>query len=256
MRRKLELKDETIVSTFCSEAGFDSFYHYFPLMFAISESGANLEIDPDFNIWADKDELYVGGDALFEDELVRKLWVSQTKAPMGWRTELYDVNFVYDLDVTLKIKNFRKNVNKFIRANSELIYVKPLQFATPLHVVEDWYRKSHREKVTDFGYTMWLTENYDKFESLHPRIVCIGAKAVAFSLWGELSEGLGIHLICKDLGYAYLQDYTRFMTYSEMLEKGFKLVNDGGDCNEYGIRVYKLKLRPKFIIPIWSWIRG
>jgi len=225
-------------------------------MFAISESGANLEIDPNLNIWAGKDELYIEGDALFEDEQVRKLWISQTKAPMGWRTELYDVNFVYDLETTLKIKNFRKNVNKFIRDHPHIEYTRTSdEYQGVYKVVKRWYEKSHREEFTDFGYTMWLVSNFATFEGLRGRIILDEGEPIAFSLWGELNEGLGIHLICKDVGYPYLQDYTRYMTYSEMLEKGFRLVNDGSDAGEHGINVFKHKLRPKFILPAYSWVR-
>jgi len=257
VRRKLQIRDEKVITMFCRQEGLDSFYHYFPLMYAISESGANLKIDENFDVWAGEKELYIEGEAVIEKpNEVKKVWVSLMKAPYGWRTELYDVNYVYDLAVTLQIKNLRKNVNKFIRNHKELSYARPPNPETALDIVGEWYKKSDRQKFTDFGYTMWLTRNHDAFKSLHPRLVCEGATPVAFSLWGELSENLAIHLICKDVGWPYLNDYVRYMTYSEMRDKDFELCNDGGDAGEHGIRVYKTKLRPKFIIPVYSWVRS
>ena len=118
-----------------------------------------------------------------------------------------------------------------------------------------WYEISEREQFTDFGYTEWLTHNFHEFvPDLKPRVVTVEDVPVAFSLWGTIRPGLGIHLICKDIGWPYLQDYIRYRTYLEMKEAGIKLVNDGSDCGEAGIRAYKSKLRPRFIIPIYSWI--
>lgn len=254
--RKLRIEDEKTISEFCRGESLESFYHYFPLMYAISESTHQLKIDRQNNIWADEGELYIEGVAILEPQRVKKIWVTLQKAPWGWKSELYDVNFVYDLEKTLKIRNFRKNVKKFIRDNKNLSYSEPVSPEICWEVVKAWYEKSNRKTFTDFGYTKWLTENYHLFENLHPRIVCSGEKPLAFSLWGELTEELAIHLVCKDVGYPYLQDYVRQRTYDEMLEKGFKTVNDGGDCGIYGIRRYKEKLRPKFIFPVWSWLKG
>lgn len=170
-----------------------------------------------------------------------------------WENELYDVNFIYDLAITLKVKNFRKNVKRFQRFKP--MYGEPDNPEICWQVVKQWYQKSNREEFTDFGYTRWLTLNYEEFDDLHPRIVLVDGLPMAFSLWGELREDLGIHLVCKDVGWPYLQDYTRYRTYEEMKALGFNMCNDGGDAGEEGIRIYKTKLRPKFIVPVWSWAR-
>ena len=256
MKRNLRIEDEKIISEFCRQEALESFYHYFPLMYAISESTHQLKIDEQDNVWADDEELYIEGVAILEEpEKVKKIWVTLQKAPWGWKSELYDVNFVYDLKTTLQIKNFRKNVKKFLRDNGRLSYGEPFDSKECWEVVKTWYEKSNRKAFTDFGYTKWLIENYHRFNPIHPRVVSRDGKPLALSLWGELTEETAIHLICKDVRVPYLQDYIRHMTYSEMLEKGFETVNDGGNCGEQGIDVFKQKLRPKFILPVWSWIR-
>jgi len=217
MKRKLRVSDEASVSEFCNVGGWDSFYHYFPLMYAISESTQPLLIDEHLNIFAGAGELYIEGEALLDDDELQKVWVSLGKAPRGWSTEMYDVNFIYDLETTLAIKNLRMNVKKFIRDNPNIEYSKAKSNSDEgLYPVILWYEKTDRRTLTDFGYTMWLTKNYNKFQDLQPRVVKINGRIVSFSLWGRLSEKLGIHLICKCDPVTYLNDYTRYMTYEEM----------------------------------------
>lgn len=253
--RELRKEDRAWIEEAFRRRHWDSFYHYFPLMYAISESTEKILVDSDV-IRAGKD-LYVPPLSGEVPEDAERIWIAlERPSSDGWSYELYDVNFIYSVDTTLKIKNLRDNVRRFEREHDQIDYVE----AKPdeaVEVVSRWYQKSPRKSFTDFGYTIWLAENFREFPDLRARVVEVQGRPVAFSLWGELDQerGLAIHLICKDVGWPYLQDYTRYRTYQEMAAWGFKYVNDGGDAGLEGLRIYKLKLRPFLIIPIWSWVR-
>ena len=269
--RKLQKGDREAVEAYFRRNRWETFYHYFPLLYAISESTQPLMIDAFlgkiFDITINEKEYYFEPSMWrptkpYIEEGLEKVWIATRKCPIepakDWKDELYDVNYIYDLDYTLGIRNFRKNVKKFEKAHPDNYYgVEPLRDreGKAWEIVKKWYQISQRSEFTDFGYTEWLTKNLEVFEDLNPRVILVGDEAVAFSLWGTIRSGLGIHLICKDIGWPYLQDYTRYCTYLEMKEAGIELVNDGSDCGEAGIRAYKSKLRPKFIVPVYSWIR-
>ena len=263
MSEQLTIQHESISTSLIHSSLERNFYTNFPLLLAISESTQPLKIEMTgsrvgMRIWVDDDELFFPPimDAGMPKK-VKKVWVSQRRAPWGWKNELYDVNFIYDIKTTLSIKNFRKNLKRFEKAHPNAEYnTTRHEYEEGLQSVIKWYEKSKRKEFTDFGYTQWLVENYHLFKNLYPRVVTCDGKELAFSLWGELEEGLAVHLICKDVGLPYLQDWTRYKTYDEMRNCGFKMVNDGGDCNIHGIRRYKEKLRPRFIIPLYSWLRN
>jgi len=241
--------------------GLDTFYHYFPLLYAISKSVAEIKIATDEmgNIIG----VYVGEDMYYlwdvPDRNAKRIWIATqpSVAERGFRTEIYDVNYIYDLDVTLNVKNFRDNVKRFLREH-EPVY-EECSVGDAFKVVVEWYERGKRKEYSDFGYTLWLAENFDVFDDLRARCVYLDGEPRAFTLWGIIDWGplrpLGVHLICKDLGIPFLQDYTRYATYREMRGLGIKYVNDGGDAGVEGIRTYKLKLRPYLVIPIYSWVR-
>jgi len=246
----------------------ESFYHYFPLLYAINESTEKLKINKvTFDISSEKeDELYIASerselaitcsDSECEDFPVKKIWViPRVPTEQNIHFEIYDVNYIFDLEETIGVKYFRKNVKRYSK-NGNVQYSVEGDPEIAFDIVASWYQKSNRDEFTDFGYTMWLVQNYEMFPDLKARFVYLNGEPVAFSLWGVLPSGIAIHLICKDaIGQPYLQDYTRMMTYKEMVSDGLELVNDGSDCEVPGIRRYKLKLRPKYIIPIYSWER-
>ena len=258
--RKLSPSDREILDEYFERQGWNTFYHYFPLIYALSEGAVEMKFDEDAGaLWVGENELYFphwNKERFGFPELARKVWIGPYPCPswMG-RSELYDVNYVYSLTTTISIKNFRKNARRFERTYPTVEYAEAKRPEECWEVVKRWYRRSAQETFGDFGYTEWLAWNYDVFPDLRARVVRVEGSPVAFSLWGELREDLAIHLVCKDLGWSYLQDYTRFQTYSEMLEEGYDAVNDGSDCGREGLRIYKLKLRPRFIIPIYSWVR-
>ena len=263
MSEQLTIQHESISTSLIHSSLERNFYTNFPLLLAISESTQPLKIEMTRNrvemrLWVDEDELFF--PPIMDDLIpkrVKKVWVSQRRAPLGWRNELYDVNFIYDIETTLSIKNFRKNVKRFEKANPSAAYhYARIEYEEGLQSVIRWYEKSKRKEFADFGYTNWLVENYHLFKNLRARVVTLGDVELAFSLWGALEDRMGVHLICKDVGLPYLQDWTRYRTYDEMRNCGFKMVNDGGDCNVHGIRRYKEKLRPRFIIPLFSWLRN
>lgn len=257
--RKLQISDREAMEAYFRRNRWDTFYHYFPLIYAMSEVNEEpFEYDPEFNqLWTGKDEL------LYPASIYRKrVWIGPNKCDAraggyGWKNELYDVNYIYDLEQTLQIKNFRDNVKKFHQKHVSGGEWHKLDGPDPraLEVVSRWYSTSQRENFTDFGYTMWLLENFHLFPDLRARLLCLDEKAIGFSLWGQLTEGTGIHIISKEVGMPYAQDVLRAFTYQEMKEAGLKYCNDGSDAGEHGIMVYKHKLRPRYIIPIYSWIR-
>jgi hypothetical protein len=224
----------------------------------MNESVGPFEVDDQGSIWYGKDLLFPNPSEkdLSIELMVKKVWIATSKCPWeGWRNELYDRNFIYDLAVTLQIKNLRENVKHFEREHPNAIYEYAEDPNVVWEVVKKWYSISTRKEFGDFGYTEWLTKNFKTFEDLHARQMMENGKCIAFSLWGQLYKDTAIHVICKDLGWSYLQDYTRFKTYEEMLSWKFEWCNDGGDAGEDGIGIYKQKLRPKFILPVWSWCR-
>ena len=245
-----------------------TFYHYFPLIYAMSESTEKFFISEiyahgDLFVGDNKRECYIpslyeeSAESLFRDEELNKIWI-MSRPPERLqhliKHEVFDVNYIFDLSETIKIKNFRKNADRFIKENNPVYsYVSAPE--TAWEVIKQWYQKSKRDEFTDFGYTRWLSQNYEEFEDLRARLIYVNYKPVGFSLWGSLSKTEAVHLICKDVGYPYLQDFIRKQTYREMLLSGFKTVNDGRDCGIHGIRMFKMKLRPKYILPIYSWVR-
>jgi len=260
--RQLALSDRRSVEAYFRRNSLDTFYHYFPLLYAISESTETLVFGGSTSgrfrlLVQSADEYYYQPEVVLPREF-RKIWITPYKLDgEQWRSELYDVNYIYELDYTLGLRNFRKNIKKFKKNDGGGGQWYKLDKPDPraLEVVKRWYSISQREDFTDFGYTMWLLDNFHLFPDLNARLLCIDEKPVGFSLWGKLTEDTGIHLICKDTGVPYVQDVLRGFTYQEMKEAGLKYCNDGSDCSVPGIRAYKSKLRPRFIIPIYSWIR-
>jgi len=259
---KITLEDRSLFEQNVTSQHWDTFYHYFPLVFAMSKTtGTKWHLDDTFaDLWCDKDEVFFVGpniknwDIEMTDFLPKRVWIGPNKTDIkSYRNELYDVNYIFDLKETVQIKNFRKNVNRFINEHNPE-WVPTTNSEEAWEVVKQWYRTSKREEFTDFGYTQWLTQNFAIFPDIHRKIVKINDKAVGFSLWGHLNDQMAIHVIAKDTGIPYLQDYLRMMTYKDMIEAGYQTVNDGSDCGEHGIRMYKMKLRPKLIVPIWSWV--
>ncbi len=255
---ELRLNDRAKIDSYLSKIPQKTFYHYFPLILAISESS-------DKKMWLDDENSYINlivGNVVKElyleplkpNFMVNRIYVSPNKCPYQsfFKSELYDSNFIYDLETTINIKNFKANVKKFEQRNHQ-IYITLGNYQDDLEVIKEWYKKRPNTEFTDFGYTLWLIKNYQLFNDLHPNVVYLGKEPVCFSLWGELDDETAVHIISKDKGIPYLQDYIRMKVYKEMLEKGFKYVNDGGDAGSHELRRYKQKLRPKFILPIWSW---
>jgi len=248
--------DRLIFDRYFRKLRLDSFYHYFPLIYAISEADTPItyeKVGRDPYVWVGKDLMFPVRKI---PRRVRKVWVSLTKPRKPWDYELYDVNYVYNLEETLSIKNLRSNVKQFKKRHTNIAYIK----LTPVYTyrfVRDWYAKRLGEGKTyaNFGWEMWLAGNYNKFTDIVAEGVAENGRLLSVSIWGKLNEETGIHLICKDAGVPYTQDYTRYCTYLRMKELGLKYVNDGSDAGVHGLRIYKLKLRPKFIIPIYSWVK-
>lgn len=261
--KRIALEDRGVFEDFFRLMRWDSFYHCFPLIYALDKTVDRVrwEYDrtslrsgcalPDIRTIT----IYVGDELLYPSFEVsgRKVWISLYRNPF-YENELYDVNFIYDLEKGFP-KSFRENAKRFERDHKpEWEVAKPKE---AFEVVESWYAKRLADRIEnefhDFGYTLYLAKNFEKL-NLEGRVVKVKGEPKAFSLWGKLNDRTAIHLIAKDLGIPYLQDYLRYKTYEEMKSKRFRYVNDGGTPTE-GIRIYKLKLRPYLIYPIWSWVR-
>jgi hypothetical protein len=247
--RQLRLEDRYELDDYYEFVPTRTFYHYFPYLFAISESDTKLffeESQPN-KVFVDWQELYYANDDI---QHMKKVWIAPYKKSATMDTVLYDNNFIFNLKETLGIKNFRANLKKFERDHPEFLF-KEADTSNALLVIKDWYER--RGAQPDFGYVLWFAKNLNLFKDIHSNIGVIKEKPVAFSLWGELDDETAVHIISKDRGIPYLQDYMRSLTYEDMTKKGFTMVNDGGDIGDAGLYQYKLKLRPKFIIPIYSW---
>jgi hypothetical protein len=251
--RQLRIEDRYDIDDFYDFVPQRTFYHYFPLLFAISESDQRLNYDESspnkiFVDWLEP--YYAAGEQSIG---VKKVWIAPYKTTRGMDSVLYDSNFIFDLKRTLDIKNYRANIKKFEAENHKFSFLEANE-TDAITVIKRWYER-HKESCTDFGYTLWFAKNLKLFPDIHSNIAYIKDEPVAFSLWGELDKETAIHIISKDRGIPYLQDYIRHLTYTEMLSKGFTMVNDGGYSGDDGLRRYKEKLRPEFIIPIYSWVK-
>lgn len=265
--KKLSLSDRELVENRLREVNQDSFYHYFPLILAISETNDEpLYVDSKGNLWVGKEakELYFEGS---EDALERayRVWISQNLPPRNWGyASLYDVNYVYDLKTTLNLENFRDNVKRFEKSNSN-VCVKSFENSfvrDALKVLEEWYSKrKERKTFSDFGYTTYLVSRFsDFYDELRGIIAYRRDVPVGISLWSDSRPVIGIglvsnHLVCKTRDLPFLHDFLRYETYCRMRDEGVDCVNDGSDLGLEGLRTYKLKLRPRLIFPIWSWNR-
>jgi len=253
----LRVSDRIVFDGYFRRHRLDSFYHYFPLLYAISKADTPIsynKVGRDLYVWAGRDLVYPVRKI---PRAVKKVWISLTKPRKPWDYELYDVNYIYDLEETLSIKNLRSNVKLFEKQHPDAAYIE-LKPKFTYEFVKNWYAKHLGEGKTyaNFGWEMWLAGNYNKFDDIKAEGVAENGRLLSVSIWGKLNHQTAIHLICKDAGVPYTQDFTRYQTYQKMKDEGFKYVNDGSDAGLHGLRVYKLKLRPKFIIPIYSWVRG
>lgn len=249
--KKLSLDDRSWFEETYGGLSLPSFYHYFPLTLAISETTTTL-YRGDSGVYVDERKLYLLPKNLSCVNKVEKIEISTLELD-GFKTSVYDVNYFYDLKETVEIKNFRDNVKKFVRDNKAEF--KEADKEDVFEVIKVWYEKhknSNNSQMEDFGYTLYFAENYSLFDDLKVRITTVDERKASVSIWGGLNETVAVHLISKDLGIPYLQDYTRMETYNEMLKEGYRIVNDGSDVSLSGLRIYKTKLRPRYIIPIFS----
>lgn len=213
---------------------YRTFYHYFPFLMA-------NELNIDLNIEDDEENIIIPFQKPKQPVLIAPYHADG-------RSILYDSDYIYKLEETVHIKNFRANIKKFDRDNK--FELKKATESDAKEVIIDWYKK---KKTEDFNYTLWFINNLKKFRDVHADIGYINDKPVAFSLWGELMDDTAVHIVSKDKGIPYLQDKMRMETYYDMLDRDFTHVNDGGDQGQHSLRMYKLKLRPVLINPIWSW---
>lgn len=233
--RELETSDRKTIDSEIEIVPYKTFYHYFPYM------QANQALTDGKRVYADEKTLYFSTKDT-------KLGVLVAPYLIDWRSSLYDTNYIYKLEETIAIKNFRANIKKFDKVNSFELH-KATQ-GDAYKILLDWYKK---KKTDDYGYVKWFVENLDLYKDIHADIGYINANPVAFSVWGELWTDTSVHIISKDRGIPYLQDKMRMEIYNDMIDRGFVYCNDGGDAGVHTLRMYKLKLRPRYIIPIWSW---
>jgi hypothetical protein len=164
---------------------------------------------------------------------------------------LYDREYVYDIQTTLDVKNFRDNAKRFVR-DTFPIKVEPLQKSNQLPSIEmlkQWYQK-HYTALQDFGQTIYTLEHFSDL-GLEGDVFYINDAVKGISLY-QTNMTKAIHITSKDMGQPFLQDYMRYYTYEKLSRAGVRTVYDGSDGDQPGLAIYKLKLRPTLIIPIYT----
>jgi len=193
--------------------------------------------------------------------VISKVYIALKPAPGPWVTRLFDVDYVYKLRDTLSVESFRKNAE---RAESRKLSISfQIPSDTPEVVPQiaewlmNWYKNRLGQTHYDFGYVMWIAWNMNWFNDLRVFLAVDRKYEVrGVSVIGKLCPGRAIHLICKADDVPYLSDFLRRETYYwAFSEKGYEYVHDGSDVGLPGLRKYKLKLRPRFILPIYSWFK-
>jgi len=227
--RELSLSDRPIIDKYFERIPNRNFYHYFPYILA-QETTVYIDEHKANPLYLDSDTLLFSSNK-FEG------------------STLFDKNYIYKLENTIDIKNFKANIKKFDREQS--FSFKPATKEDATAVIDDWYGK--HSQTEDADYTIWFAMHFDTFPDIHANIGYINGKPSAFSVWGELTEDTSAHIVSKTTGTTYLQDKMRMCVYNDMIEKEFVFCNDAGDNGIHELEMYKRKLRPEFIIPIWSW---
>jgi hypothetical protein len=259
---------KNLVCKMLDKASVPTFYHYYPLLCALSDSSfAPLFSDEVGRIWSDAKELLFQPEGEVPKEVENILIATD---PLdGWKVEPYDNNYIYDLDQTMKIKNFRMNVKKFEQdvkeKGQEWVWKRNMSQKDILELLKQWYSQYGKD-VTDYGYTSKLVEEWNGFKSdkfdelgLQARALYIDDKIVSLSMWGKLCDGMAVYIVCKSLKAPYISyfvgDFVRWNTYIEMISYGYRYVNDGGDLGLEGLKKYKMKFRPVDVIDIYSLVR-
>lgn len=276
-RKPLVLEDRSKIDAYLPH---NHFYSYFPLIWALMLSeGAQyffnirdtdlstqeqLLSGEDVFIWTDQDKLLLNPmHGLPESYFINEVMFSDKYYPSSKNLNsiLISKDYIYNLNEVTNIKNIRMNIKKLTNSKyfSDLEYDKDHN-KLGLNYVLEWYKQriiDKNEDQSDFGYTIELVKNFSLFKDLHSRILTYNDKVVAYTLWGELNTitQRAIHIVLKcNNNIPYLADYLRDLIYKEMISAGFTTVSDGDDLGNKELTNNKLKRRPSYIIPIYSWL--
>lgn len=257
--------DRKRIETALADAGYYGYYFNFPVIFSMSQTAESPFLIKDTGI----SPIFVSPDVLY-CPAPRYAFLSSPSDLNGYKVmmsyskldnvtsphydadiTLFDREYVYDLNTTLNVKNFRDNAQRFIGDNPA-VTVECLQSSNQLEAIEmlkQWYSK-HSGALQDFGQTVYTLEHFSE----------LGLTGFVFYLRDEV-KGVSlfrndilraIHITSKDMGQPFLQDYMRYYTYEKLSRAGVRTVYDGSDCDQPGLATYKLKLRPTLIIPIYT----
>lgn len=273
-RTNLKLEDRSKIEPLLSK---DTFYSHFPMIMAMSCNqdkpfkycftknygflSTSYPIDL-LCLWGDhKNLIFPVQDHDFPlYHYVNKVHISTKRTKREeYINKEFGRDYIFDLQETIDIKNFKHNYKRFERNHPSVEWVRA-EMSDAFYFIEKWFIKRYKKlgsnvEIPDLGHTVYLTSNYDAFPELRAKVIIIQGEVKAFSLWGPLTPDRSVHIILKcDTSLTYLSDYARYRTYLDMLVDKFIEVNDGGDMGVHGLRMYKLKLRPKYVIPLYSWV--
>jgi len=200
-------------------------------------------------LWLDKETLlFYPAKGHVPDE-VKEIKIAY-KPPSAWSYEVFDRVYYIEPSYSMKLENFKKNAKRF-EVIQEPFYT-PITEKEAYDFFTDWLSKKAKEKlefhmIEEHYYLLKNTKTYNlRLTGIYTN------KLHGISLWGELKEGIAIHLLCCDSGMGFAQDYLRYKTYQDMISSGYRLVCDGSDLGDEGLRKYKTKLRPYLIIPFFT----
>ena len=273
-RIEFKIEDREKIEPFLTK---DNFYSHFPMVMAMNDMNDrpfkyNLTKDYGLGslhrrknsicIWTDEEEL------LFPPQDIdyplyhwaNKIHIANKKTNReGYTNKEFGRDYIFDLQETIDIKNFKHNYTRFERDNPNVKW-EDAKMIDAFRYIGEWFHDRYKRsksncEIPDIGHTVYLCSMYEKFPELRAKVITIDGEIKAFSLWGPLAYNRAVHIILKcDTSLTYLSDYARYRTYLDMLVDKFETVNDGGDMGVHGLRMYKLKLRPKYVIPLYSWV--
>lgn len=232
-----------------------TFYHNFPLMDSIVKSEEDLYVNTFGVKFKNTNNYFI---CPFPEECNPDS-ISVHPVPLdGYNNEVLENNYIYKIEDTLAIKNFRMNVKKFKNHYTD----NEIDWRTPTinemyKMLKSWY-STHFKEVYDFGYTSYMVKNFIRYQNLSPNFnvkgLYIDNEIVNLSIWTKLKHDTAVYIVCKsENGYnQFIGDYVRYLVYNSMNEAGYTFINDGSDLGLEGLKKYKTKFRPIRIESIYE----
>lgn len=148
---------------------------------------------------------------------------------------------------------FRKNINHHLSKKDSFVYTDKLSLESELaNLVGDFLLgKKDRLEDGEFLFDFIFTPQdgiFKKYLYFEDRLVGINA-------WDENYKYINFRVCFVDPSIPFLSEFARYLFYTDSLiqEKG-KLVNDGGDLGNEGLKRFKEKMNPVRTRKVFSWI--